>query len=89
LLWNAFPWHPFGDKRLSNRRPLRSEMAQGRKVLQHFLSLFPQTEIHAVGRMSERALAEIGVEARYIRHPSHGGKPEFKRGVESLPVIKA
>ena len=89
LLWNAFPWHPFGDKRLSNRRPLRAEMAQGRKVLQHFLSLFPQAEIHAVGRMSERALAEIGVEARYIRHPSHGGKPEFKRGVELLPVIKA
>ena len=88
VLWNAFPWHPCGAKPLSNRRPRQAEMVQGRKVLVHFLSLFPGAQVYAIGRVSQRALGEIGVEARYIRHPSHGGKAAFERGVASLPVIR-
>lgn len=88
VLWNAFPWHPFGSKPLSNRRPRRAEMAQAREVLAHFLSFFPGAQVYAVGRVSQDALSKIGLEARYIRHPSHGGKAAFLRGVASLPVVR-
>jgi hypothetical protein len=42
----------------------------------------------AIGRVSQQALAEIGIEARYIRHPSHGGKAKFLEGLASLPVVR-
>jgi uracil-DNA glycosylase len=87
VLWNAFPWHPFGEKPLSNRRPRQAEMAQAREVLLHFLSLFPQAEVHAIGRVSQQALSEIGIDAGYIRHPSHGGKAVFRQGLAALPVV--
>jgi hypothetical protein len=88
VLWNAFPWHPHGQKPLSNRRPRRAETLQAREVLLHFLSLFPNAEVHAIGRVSQRALDEIGVKAAYIRHPSHGGKAAFRAGIASLPVVR-
>ncbi len=87
VLWNAFPWHPFGAKPLSNRRPRRTEMMQARELLTHFVSLFPGAQVLAIGRVSQRALGEIGVSARYIRHPSYGGKAAFLRGIASLSVI--
>lgn len=87
LLWNAFPWHPFGETPLSNRRPRRAELAQAREVLACFLGLFPAARVYAVGRTSQRALAGVGVEAGYIRHPSHGGKAAFARGIASLPAV--
>jgi len=86
VLWNAFPWHPHGAESLSNRQPRRAEMAQAREVLTCFLSLFPGAQIYAIGRVSQRALREIGVEAAYIRHPSHGGKTAFVKGIASLAI---
>ena len=88
VLWNVFPWHPFGAKPLSNRRPRPAEVAQASEVLTHFLCLFPGAQVYAVGRTSQRALSEVGVEAAYIRHPSHGGKAAFRRGLASLPVLR-
>jgi hypothetical protein len=96
VLWNAFPWHPFDpaqggafdDERLSNRRPRRGEMRQAHGVLRHFLSLFPRAEVLAIGRVSQRALREIGLEMPYIRHPSHGGKTAFTQGLEALPRVR-
>ena len=85
LLWNAFPWHPhrLGEP-LTNRAPGRN-LKDGLEVLVCLLDLFPDAEACAVGRVAQRALAQIGVTARYIRHPSHGGKPRFVAGVEALP----
>lgn len=85
VLWNTFPWHPFGAKRLSNRKPRRTEIEGATGVLTLFLSLFPGADVYAVGRVSQDALARLGITAVYIRHPSHGGKPEFLRGVQSIP----
>jgi hypothetical protein len=48
------------------------------------LSLFREARPYAVGRVAERALADVGVEAPYIRHPSHGGKRRFVAGVAAL-----
>lgn len=84
VLWNAFPWHPCGSKPLSNRRPRQADMGQAREVLAYFLSLFPGAQVCAIGRVSQQALGEIGVKAHYIRHPSHGGKAAFLKGIVTL-----
>lgn len=85
LLWNAFPWHPYGPRGpLSNRHPGR-DLSAGRDVLRCMLSLFPGAKPYAVGRVAERMLAELGVSAPYIRHPSRGGKARFAAGVAELP----
>ena len=85
VLWNAFPWHPFKAGPLTNRRPRTTELRQAGDVLRLFLSLFPQAEVYAIGRVSQAALANLGVRAAYIRHPSHGGKRAFVEGVAALP----
>jgi hypothetical protein len=84
VLWNALPWHPFGEGgALSNRAPGR-DLDDGLEVLRVLLALFPTARPYAVGRVAQRALARIGVEAPYIRHPSHGGKRAFTAGVAAL-----
>jgi hypothetical protein len=85
VLWNAFPWHPYGEKPLSNRKPKRSELSQATDVLQCFLSMYRRTEVHAIGRVSQDTLSRLGIDAPYIRHPSHGGKAAFEQGVRALP----
>jgi hypothetical protein len=84
VLWNAFPWHPYADKPLSNRKPKRSELEQATEALRCFLSLYPDARVHAIGRVSQDTLARLGMDAPYIRHPSHGGKTAFERGVKAL-----
>ncbi len=88
LLWAAFPWHPFGRRGpLSNRTPRRSEVDAALPVLEQFLKLFPNAHPYAVGRVAQRALARLGIDAPYIRHPSHGGKRDFAAGVAALQVL--
>lgn len=85
LVWNTFPWHPYGRRGpLSNRTPRKGEVAAGNEVLLHFLALFPEARPVAVGRVAERTLGRLGMKPGYIRHPSHGGKPQFAAGIESL-----
>jgi hypothetical protein len=84
VLWNAFPWHPFGETGpLSNRAPGR-DLCDGLEVLRCLLSLFPSARPYAVGRVAQRALEHIGMRSLYIRHPSHGGKRKFAEGVAAL-----
>ena len=85
VLWNAFPWHPHKDGPLTNRRPRTTELQQANEVLQYFLSMFPQAQVYAVGRVSQGALQSLGFDAAYIRHPSHGGNRAFTAGVTALP----
>ena len=85
VLWNAFPWHPFAEQPLTNRKPRVSELRHSAPVLRHFLSMFPRAEVLAVGRVSESALQALDVNASYIRHPSHGGNRAFAAAVTSLP----
>lgn len=87
VMWNAFPWHPFGKAgALSNRSP-RRQLHAGQEVLCAFLDLFSHAEPYAVGRVAERALQAVGVRARYIRHPAYGGKKQFKKGIDALSQI--
>ena len=84
VLWNAFPWHPHGETDLLSNRPPGRDLHDGLDALGCLLSLFPTARPFAVGRVAQRALAAIGVQAPYIRHPSHGGKRRFVEGVEAL-----
>jgi hypothetical protein len=87
LLWNAFPWHPLGARgSLSNGQPGR-DLREGMDVLSCLLALFPEARPYAVGRVAQRVLVTLGIEAPYIRHPSHGGKRQFAAGLAALPIL--
>jgi hypothetical protein len=82
LLWNALPFHPHPAGKLrANRTPGRPEVARFSGLLRDVLEAVGAEEILAVGRTSERALGELGIRARYVRHPSHGGARRFAEGV--------
>jgi len=68
LLWNVVPTHPGTES--SNRRPSRAEVELG---LPFARRLARGRRVIAVGRLAETAL-----DARYVRHPSHGGAAAFR-----------
>ena len=37
-----------------------------------------------MGNVGHASLAELGIEATKIRHPAHGGGPEFRDGLLAL-----
>jgi hypothetical protein len=87
VLWNAFPWHPYGEITTSNRKPRNKEVEDGRDVLRAFLRCFThELQIFAVGKVAEAALGRWGeVECSgYIRHPSMGGEARFRSQFREL-----
>lgn len=80
VLWNAYPWHPYKPEKLhSNRTPSRKERLAGVAVVHGLLGLFPGARVFAVGRNAEQSLAELGIPATCLRHPSMGGAATFTR----------
>ena len=80
LLWNTFPWHPYGAKGpLSNRTPERGLVAANLHVLERLLAEVGAARVLAVGRTAQAALALLGVEAPALRHPAHGGAGLFRQ----------
>jgi uracil-DNA glycosylase len=74
LLWNVVPTHPHLPGRPStNRPPTAGEVAAG---LPFVRELARGRTVLAVGRVAHDALG-----APYLRHPSHGGKAEFRAGL--------
>ncbi len=85
LLWNSFPWHPYGGRGpLSNRTPERSLVAANLHVLERLLAETPGARVLAVGRTAQGALAEVGVDAPALRHPAHGGAAIFREQLHIL-----
>jgi hypothetical protein len=86
VLWNAFAWHPFQDKKgfLSNRKPKNSELKYGSEILSRFLNLFPRSEIIAVGKVAGEILSTIHVEFHQVRHPAQGGAGTFREQISDL-----
>jgi hypothetical protein len=74
LLWNVVPTHP-GDER-SNRAPTRAEAEAGVVFARE---LARGRTVVRVGRLAHALLG-----GPYVRHPSHGGAAEFRRGLEAL-----
>jgi len=76
LLWNVVPTHP--GTAASNRPPRRQEVATG---LPFALELARGRRVIAVGRLAEAVL-----DAPYVRHPSHGGAADFRKGLLRFAV---
>jgi uracil-DNA glycosylase len=77
LLWNVVPTHPHAiGKPDSNRRPTRAEIEAALPFLDE---LAKGRRLVAVGRLAAAVL-----DAPYVRHPSHGGAREFRRGLVEL-----
>jgi hypothetical protein len=83
LLWNSFPWHPFGARGpLSNRTPEKGLVAANLHVLERLLAETGGAQVFAVGRTACAALAELGLAATALRHPAHGGAGIFRRQLQ-------
>ncbi|BAU91447.1 uracil-DNA glycosylase [Methylorubrum populi] len=78
FLWNVFPLHPHaaGDP-LSNRCHTRPERQASRHLLEWLVAELRPRTLVAIGRDAEAALAELGMAAARVRHPSYGGQGEF------------
>lgn len=48
------------------------------------MALFGISTVVAVGNIAHRSLLRSGVHAPKIRHPAHGGRAEFKGGLEEV-----
>ena len=85
LLWSACPWHTHvPGKPQSNRTPTAADARLGTPFWQSLAELFRVEAVVAVGNVAHRSLLFSGVDAPKVRHPSHGGKAGFKRGLEEL-----
>jgi uracil-DNA glycosylase len=85
LLWNAFPFHPFGPEKLeSNRAPSASELLIGERFISRLLGLFAFERIVAIGNHASMSLQRMGIEHTKVRHPSQGGKNLFVEGMARL-----
>lgn len=85
LLWSACPWHTHvpGNPQ-SNRTPRTTEAGLGVPFWQSLAGLFRIDTIVAVGNVAHHSLVRAGLEVPKVRHPSHGGRSGFKRGLAEL-----
>jgi uracil-DNA glycosylase len=85
LLWSACPWHTHvPGKPQSNRTPTAADARLGTQFRQLLAELFRIETVVAVGNVAHRSLLSTGLEVPKVRHPSHGGRSGFKRGLEEL-----
>lgn len=85
LLWSAYPWHTHVPGRpLSNRTPRASEAALGTPFWQALMEAFSIETVVAVGNVAHHSLLRGGLDVPKIRHPAHGGRSGFKRGLQEL-----
>lgn len=83
--WNAVPFHPHkpGDP-LTIRAPRVREIRQFADALAAVVEATAPGRVIALGRVAERALAAVGVESTYVRHPSQGGATLFRQGMAEV-----
>jgi len=85
MLWSTVAYHPHKPgEPLTNRAPLTAEVEQGAEHFKLFRRLFPTPRIAATGRIAQAMLEKIGEKFTPVRHPSHGGKSEFQKGLWAL-----
>lgn len=79
LLWNAFPFHPHKREQPdSNRKPTAKELEIGKSYLSELIELFDIKTVIAVGNVADHVLDRMEIAHTKVRHPSYGGKKEFK-----------
>ncbi len=82
FVWNSVPLHPHRPgEPLTIRPPRRREVKAYAPLLAALVDVLRPERVLAIGRQAEFALAHVGVEATYVRHPSQGGATRFEAGV--------
>ncbi|MFM7390188.1 MAG: uracil-DNA glycosylase [Vampirovibrionales bacterium] len=82
VFWNAFPFHPHqNNDKTKNRTPSKQELEVTKPILHSFLGLFPNACVIACGNTAKNTLSKINIACEGVRHPSFGGKHEFKTGL--------
>jgi hypothetical protein len=85
FVWNSLPLHPHdADDPLSIRTPRRTEVRAWSDLLRGLLDALDPDRTIGVGRKGERALAEVGADPTYVRHPSQGGAKKFESGMSTI-----
>jgi Uracil DNA glycosylase superfamily len=84
FLWNVFPLHPYGDLgALSNRCHTREERHSCKPMLTWLIDALRPKAVIAIGNDAHQGLADLGISATNVRHPSYGGKADFLRAIFS------
>jgi hypothetical protein len=82
LLWNIFPFHPHPPGNpLSNRCHTRKERHVCRDLQLGLMAQLNPQRVVAIGRDAQLALADWGIQAIPVRHPSYGGEAEFLKRI--------
>jgi hypothetical protein len=85
LIWNCVPFHPYLPGRpLSVRGPTAREVALFAGLLREYVGLVGPRRVVAMGRKAEGSLRQMGVDCTYVRHPSRGGAPALRAGMEGV-----
>ncbi len=83
VFWNIFPFHPYKpEKPHSYRHPSSEEIKSTREILKEFLNLFPEAQVFTVGKIAKDYFDNKNFKS--LRHPSFGGKEEFKKEISPL-----
>jgi uracil-DNA glycosylase len=69
---------------MSNRTPTAKEVELAAPLLHQFLALFKHAKVIALGRIAERTLTDLGVQATAVRHPSMGGAAQFRAQMATI-----
>ncbi len=82
VLWNTVPTHPHQPRKpLSNRRPTVAEIEACQSLTERFLDLVRPRLVIAIGRI---ALAALGSDALYVRHPANAGATAFRQQMAAV-----
>jgi len=87
FLWNVFPLHPHEPAApFSNRKHSREEGEAGKELLEALIATLKPERLIAVGNDAHDAVKGLTncLDVRKVRHPSHGGKPQFLSEVREL-----
>ena len=87
LFWNAYPFHPhLLESENTNRMPTPEELKVGKKYLLKLRAIYPNATVVAVGKTAQKSLQTMGIKAVEVRHPAHGGKSDFIKGLENISL---
>lgn len=85
MLWSAYPLHPHRPgNALSNRKPSMGEAAEWSWSWRALQDMFSIRTVVAVGNVAYDSMLRSGLSVSRVRHPSHGGKVMFARGLRDL-----
>jgi protein involved in ribonucleotide reduction len=84
MLWNIFPFHPYGEDILTNRAPSGDELDEGLKYLSLLIDIVKDAEIITIGTKSDETLTDYGIPHKSVPHPANGGANQYRGQIVKL-----